>query len=91
MATKRVLTEQELSEQIRLSTKKELLAYIKDGAPRSKKIDDCMEIWRQINSEMQLRQAALNRYSRLLQMLPPKERVQEIQKTKRLMSPDLKV
>jgi hypothetical protein len=63
------------------------LAYIKDGVPRSDKVDDLIELWRQINTEMQLRQAALNRYSRLLQMLPPKERLAEIQKTKQLMQP----
>lgn len=87
MPTQRKLSENELTEQMRISLKKELMAYCKDGVPRSKKIDDMIEIWRQLNSEMQLTQAAFNRFARILQMLSPEERSAEINKHKKLLLP----
>lgn len=86
MKTQRVLTEQELNEQIRLSIKKNLLAYIKEGIPRSERVNDELEIWKQINTEMQIQQAALNRYAKLLNLMSPKERTNEINRLKGQLS-----
>jgi len=87
MATQRILSEHELNEQIGISIKKELLAYIKDGVPRSQKTADMIEIWKQHNTELQIKEAALNRYARMLQMLPSVERTVEIKRIRQLMLP----
>jgi hypothetical protein len=84
----RILSEAEVTEQIRVSTKKEILAYLKDGVPRSKKVDDAIELWKLINTEQHTKQAALNRLVNVLRMLPPNERLAEINKTKKLLLPE---
>jgi len=87
MKTQRILSEDEINEQIGISLKKELLAYIKDSVPRSQKTADMIEIWKQHNTELQVKEAALNRYARILHMLPTKERIAEINKLRRVMLP----
>lgn len=87
MSAKRQLSERELNEQIRLSAKKEILAFLKDGVPKSPKFDDAIECWKQSTTELQLHQAALNRFQRIVQMLPPKEREREIKKVLTRMLP----
>ncbi len=87
MSAQRVLTEDELSEQMRISSKKEILAVLKDGIPRSQKFEDALETLKLSVAELQLRQAARNNYVRLLQMLPPKDRVLEVERIKKRMLP----
>ena len=87
MSPQRVLSEEELSEQIRISAKKEILAVLKDGVPRSKKFEDAVDNLKIAVTELQLRQAARNNYVRLLQMLPAKERLAEIDRIKKIMLP----
>ena len=83
--SQRKLSENELTEQIRISLKKELLVYCKDGMPRSQKIDDLIEMWKQLNTEMQMDQAMFNRAVKILQMLPDKNKLAEINKHKKLL------
>lgn len=88
MSAQRVLSEDELNEQLRISAKKELLAYFKDGVPRSKKIDDAHEHLKIQVTELQVRQGDRNNLTRRLQMLPPEERLALMKRNKTLMLPD---
>jgi len=87
MSVERKLSEDEITEQMRLSLKKELLAYSKDAIPKSQKIDDLIEIWKQLNTETQLKQAMLNRITRILQMLSPEQKLAWIKENKKLLLP----
>jgi len=87
MTVERRLSEDELNEQLILSIKRELLAYVKDGVPRSKKIDDIKYILNQINSERQVKHASLNRYLRYLGMFPPQDRLPALKKAKEKLLP----
>ena len=83
--TNRVLTEQEIDEQMRLSIKKELLAYCHDVMPRSAKIDDLIEMWKQVNTNLQLVCAERKLQMRFLEMLPKKLKEAEINRIRPLM------
>jgi len=87
MPSERVLSEDELNEQIILSMKKEILAYVKDGIPRNKKIDDIKFFLNQLNGERQTRQASFNRYLRFLSMFPPEQRLAELKRAKDKLLP----
>jgi hypothetical protein len=84
----RVLTERELSEQLRLGIKKELLAYIHNAIPRSQKIDDLIELWKQVNTELQMMCADRKRQMRFLELLPKEQRTKEIKRLQRQMLPE---
>jgi len=83
--TQRVLTEYELDEQMRLSIKKELLAYMHDGIPRSQKITDLIEMWKQVNVQLQLVCADRKLKMRFLEMLPKTEKEKQISRLQTLM------
>ena len=85
--TNRVLTEQEVDEQMRLTIKKELLAYIHDATPRSKKVDDLIEMWKQVNTNLQLVCAERKLQMRFLEMLPKDLRESEIKQMRPVMLP----
>jgi hypothetical protein len=78
--TQRVLTEGELREQLRLSIKKQLLAFAHGAVPYSQTIAVLIEIWKQLNTEDQLLGAERKRMMRFLEMLPKEERVKEIKR-----------
>lgn len=88
MSAKRKLTEDEINEQIRISAKEELREYFQGGSPRTKKIDDAHEVLKILTAEMQLRQSAKNSAIKILNMLSPKDRLNEINKIKRNILPE---
>lgn len=88
MTAQRKLNEDEINEQIRISAKEELREYFQGGSPRTKKIDDAHEALKILTAEMQLRQSAKNSAIKILNMLSPKERLNEINKLKRHMLPE---
>ena len=83
--TQRVLTESETDEQLRLSIKRELLAYLHDAVPRSSKIDDLIDMWKQVNTNLQLVCAERKLQMRFLEMLPKEIREAEIKQMRPLM------
>jgi len=87
MATQRVLTEEELNEQIRMTAKNEILAVLKGAVPISKTYEAAQISWKNINTELLIKQAMRNNLTRLLQMLTPKERTDAIKKCNLLRLP----
>jgi hypothetical protein len=83
----RVLTEMEIDEQMRLSLKKELLAYIKDAVPYSKKVETMIELWKQVNTQLQIKGAERKRQMQFLLMLPKQLRDKEIKRVTEKMLP----
>ena len=83
--TQRVLTEQEIDEQMRLQIKKELLAYIYDAVPRSAKIDDLIKMWQQANVHIQLVLAERKMQMRFLEMLPKAIKESEVKRLRQVM------
>ena len=83
--TQRVLTESETDEQLRLSIKRELLAYLHDAVPRSAKIDDLIDMWKQVNTNLQLVCAERKLQMRFLEMLPKEIKESEIKQMRSLM------
>lgn len=82
MATNRALSEEELTEQIRISAKKEILAVLKDGVPHGEKTKMAERSWRNANKEQMLRLADRNSRLKALQMMSPKDRAGIIKKRK---------
>ena len=86
---RRVLTERELDEQIRMGLKKELLAYIHCTMPASKRTDDLIKMWQQVNVQIQLVLAERKRQMRFLEMMSKNERDAEIKRMRQSMLPEV--
>ena len=84
---RRVLTERELDEQIRLGLKNELLAYIHSAIPKSQKTDDLIKMWQQVNVQIQLLLAERKLKMRFLEMLSKNDRESEVKRLRQSMLP----
>ena len=87
MVTNRVLSEDELTEQIRISAKKEILAVLKDGVPPGEKTKIAERSWIQSGKETIYKLADRNSRLKALQMLSPQDRA-EVVKKKKLYLPE---
>lgn len=84
----RVLTEREIDEQMRLGIKQGLLDYIHDKVPHSKKIENLIDMWKQVNTQLQMMCAERKRQMNFLLMMPKAEREKEIKRLRQKLLPE---
>jgi len=87
MAAQRKLSETEIDEQLRISAKEHLRAYLQGGEPRTQKVPDSHETLKIITAQMQIRQAANNSVIKLINLLPVEDKKKALKQLKTKLLP----